>query len=112
MPLYDYQCTQCQHTFEVLHAREANGPNECPLCQAASPKRQMSSGHFHLKGGGWYVTDIKDKNKKSGDKTAATDTGNGSKTASETGDASTPSPSKTTDAAPSGTQNTTKDNSD
>ena len=69
MPLYDYHCSQCNHTFEVLHARDGDGPSECPNCQAKSPQRMLSAGNFHLKGGGWYVTDFKDppKNKTAQD---------------------------------------------
>ncbi len=65
MPLYDYRCLQCNHTFEVLHARDSDGPSECPSCHAKTPEKLLSAGNFHLKGGGWYVTDFKDppKNK-------------------------------------------------
>ena len=64
MPLYDYHCSQCNHTFEVLHARDGEGPSECPNCQAKTPQKMLSAGNFHLKGGGWYVTDFKDPPKK------------------------------------------------
>jgi putative FmdB family regulatory protein len=40
MPLYDYACRQCDHTFEALvHDGEAV---VCPQCQAQNPERLLS----------------------------------------------------------------------
>ena len=64
MPLYDYRCLKCEHVFEVLHGRDQAGPTSCPNCQAASPVKMLSAGNFHLKGGGWYVTDFKNPPQK------------------------------------------------
>jgi putative FmdB family regulatory protein len=40
MPLYDYACPDCSHTFEAL---VRNGESvECPHCKGARPERQLS----------------------------------------------------------------------
>lgn len=38
MPTYDYQCQQCQHTFEEVHKindRHLPTLNPCPSCQSS-----------------------------------------------------------------------------
>jgi putative FmdB family regulatory protein len=40
MPLYEYECRKCEHTFEAL---VFNGEAvECPKCHAEKVERQMS----------------------------------------------------------------------
>ena len=57
MPIYEYQCPKCQHTFEEwVKASESHGQEPCPKCGEPSP-RIMSHTSFVLKGGGWYVSD-------------------------------------------------------
>lgn len=57
MPIYEYQCPKCQHTFEEwVKASESHGQEPCPKCGESSP-RIMSQTSFVLKGGGWYVDD-------------------------------------------------------
>ena len=57
MPIYEYQCPKCQHTFEEwVKASESQGQEPCPKCGEPSP-RIMSHTSFVLKGGGWYVSD-------------------------------------------------------
>ncbi len=76
MPIYEYQCPQCQTVFEEwLSVSEATDKAPCPECQTAS-SRIISNTAFVLKGGGWYVTEY--GNRKS------TDTGASSAKASDT----------------------------
>ena len=57
MPIYEYQCSKCQHRFEEwVKTPSDQGEEPCPKCGAASP-RIMSQTSFVLKGGGWYVDD-------------------------------------------------------
>ena len=57
MPIYEYQCPKCQHTFEEwVKASESHGQEPCPKCGEPS-SRIMSQTSFVLKGGGWYVSD-------------------------------------------------------
>lgn len=41
MPIYDYRCTACNHSFEALVKLNASAP-ACPSCGAAEPERQLS----------------------------------------------------------------------
>lgn len=55
MPIYEYQCPSCGHAFD--HMQKVSDPSPpCPSCGAGVQKR-VSQTSFHLKGGGWYVTD-------------------------------------------------------
>ncbi len=38
MPLYDYRCPSCDHTFEARHGFTAAAP-ACPSCGFSEPKR-------------------------------------------------------------------------
>jgi len=61
MPLYEYQCENCQKTFEVIQKFSDVPLRDCPDC-GKSVEKLMSLGSFQLKGSGWYNTDYR-KNK-------------------------------------------------
>ena len=61
MPIYDYQCTQCSHKFEVRRAFHDTSAVLCPKC-GGEGKRQFSTVPIFFKGSGFYSTD---KQKKS-----------------------------------------------
>ncbi len=56
MPIYEYKCKTCDHTFEKLQSFSAGQFQSCPRC-GQSAERCISLGSFILKGGGWYATD-------------------------------------------------------
>ncbi len=62
MPLYEYECTACQHRMEKIQKRGARAPR-CPEC-GGSTRRLISSPAIQFKGEGWYVTDYARKGKK------------------------------------------------
>lgn len=64
MPIYEYQCTTCGHQLEAFQKFSEEPLKVCPECQKPDLQKLISSSAFHLKGGGWYVTDIRDKDKK------------------------------------------------
>ncbi|HTM64575.1 MAG TPA: zinc ribbon domain-containing protein [Gammaproteobacteria bacterium] len=64
MPIYEYQCTACGHQLEAFQKFSEEPLKECPECGKPDLQKLVSSSAFHLKGGGWYVTDIRDKDKK------------------------------------------------
>lgn len=71
MPLYDYQCSSCDHQFEVLQKIGAAPLADCPACRAPTLKKLLSVPGFRLGGTGWYETDFKTgakKNLAGGDK--------------------------------------------
>ncbi len=64
MPIYEYKCEACGHTFEAIQ-KMADAPlTECPDCKKPALKKLISAAAFRLKGGGWYETDFKTGNKK------------------------------------------------
>lgn len=54
MPIYEYQCEECQSVFEDWQSGFEDREMECPDCGGAS-RRLISHTSFHLKGGGWYA---------------------------------------------------------
>lgn len=64
MPIYEYQCSNCSHHLEAIQKFSDEPLRECPECHQSTLQKQVSNSAFHLKGGGWYVTDFRDKGKK------------------------------------------------
>ncbi len=56
MPLYEYQCDQCGHRFEIIRKMSDPAVDKCPTCGGPVHKLQ-SAPAFQFKGSGWYVTD-------------------------------------------------------
>ena len=49
MPVYDYQCQQCQTVFEVrasFKEKEAGLKPECPQCHSKKTHQRLTSGLF------------------------------------------------------------------
>lgn len=72
MPIYEYQCTACEHRLEALQKISDAPLLDCPHCDQPSLKKLVSAASFKLKGSGWYETDFKNKGKESGDKSQGT----------------------------------------
>jgi len=71
MPIYEYQCKQCDHQFDTLQNLSDKPLRKCPECGKLKLTKLVSAAGFRLKGGGWYETDFKSGSKKnlaSGDK--------------------------------------------
>lgn len=65
MPLYEYQCDECDHRFEVIQ-RFSDAPIEtCPKC-GGPVKKLLSSPAIQFKGSGWYITDYARAGKSEG----------------------------------------------
>lgn len=54
MPTYSYRCNACGHLFEKVQRITEDPIKECPACRVEAAARQIQSGNFILKGGGWY----------------------------------------------------------
>ena len=70
MPIYEYQCSSCQHTCDRLQKVHDAPITQCPQCSQNCLVRLVSAAAFQLKGTGWYATDFKDQKptaKKSSD---------------------------------------------
>lgn len=56
MPLYEYRCKTCEHTFEAIQKFSDRPLRKCPECSGKLEKL-ISRTAFVLKGGGWYADD-------------------------------------------------------
>lgn len=59
MPIYSYKCASCGHSQDVLQKMSDAPLVDCPVCGAASLRKQLTAAGFQLKGSGWYATDFK-----------------------------------------------------
>ena len=59
MPIYAYKCESCGHAKDVLQKMSDAPLTDCPVCGAATFKKQLTAAGFQLKGSGWYATDFK-----------------------------------------------------
>jgi len=65
MPIYDYQCSACQFSDEVMRKVSASSAVEaCPACGKEAFSKQLSAPSFQLNGTGWYATDFKNSGSK------------------------------------------------
>jgi putative FmdB family regulatory protein len=54
MPVYEYECPQCEKVHEVQQRMVDDPLTLCPEC-GGPVKKIMSRSSFQLKGGGWYA---------------------------------------------------------
>ena len=64
MPLYEYECNDCEHRFERIQKFSDPLVSTCPVCDG-EVRKLLSSPAIQFKGTGWYVTDY--AKKSSGD---------------------------------------------
>jgi len=56
MPLYEYCCTACNATEEILASYSSPTEHDCPVCgKANGMHRQISAPSINFSGGGWYA---------------------------------------------------------
>lgn len=56
MPVYDYQCPNCWHGFEMRQSFDADPRATCPNCHGVS-RRKFNAVPVIYKGSGFYTTD-------------------------------------------------------
>lgn len=97
MPLYEYQCEQCNEVFEVMQKFSDEPLTRHEKC-GGPVHRLVSAPVFQFKGSGWYVTDY----------------ARGAKTADNGGEkkADAPSGEKAASDAASGTESTKSSSSE
>jgi len=64
MPIYEYECPNCQFVKEELSLKSNHKRPMCPKCGQAKMEKIMSVSNFKLKGSGWYATDYGNKKPK------------------------------------------------
>jgi putative FmdB family regulatory protein len=59
MPIYKYECDDCNTVFEELHLEEPIPEIvPCKNCKSENTHKVITPSSFHLKGTGWYQTDF------------------------------------------------------
>lgn len=62
MPIYEYKCSKCGNTVEVIQKVSDPPISECVKCSGAMTK-VISPAGLMFKGSGWYITDYSSKGK-------------------------------------------------
>lgn len=60
MPLYEYRCTQCGHSYEKIQKLSDTPDAACPKC-GGKVERPLSAPALQFKGAGWYINDYAPK---------------------------------------------------
>lgn len=63
MPIYEYECEVCTHTFEVIQKFSDEPIKVCTRC-SGPVHRVLSPPGLVFKGTGWYVTDYASPDRK------------------------------------------------
>ena len=82
MPIYEYSCSKCRKTIEVIQKFSDPVLKKHQGCGGALTKLISASG-FQFKGSGWYVTDYARKGSRE-DSEAPKDTTEKKETAAKT----------------------------
>ena len=62
MPIYDYHCDHCGHSFSQVQSYKDQPVEKCPNC-GKKPRRLIAPAAVVFKGSGWYKTDSRPADK-------------------------------------------------
>lgn len=81
MPTYDYECTACEHRFELFQGINDPVKRKCPKCNRLKLRRLIGAGAaIVFKGSGFYQTDYRSESyKKRADAEKKANSGDGKK---------------------------------
>lgn len=89
MPIYEFECSDCDHTYEEIRPMSDPESDACPSCDSTEVGRLVSRSSFQLKGGGWFDDDYSSASaNEAGD--SATDTESSTSTDDDTGEDKAP----------------------
>ena len=100
MPTYSYTCDACGKSFEKEQRIVEDPIKVCELCGKPKARRQITSGNFILKGGGWYSDGYGSSSKSSNSassSSSSSSSGSGSTSSSSTSSDSSSGSSGTSD---------------
>jgi putative FmdB family regulatory protein len=107
MPLYEYQCRECDTRFERIERVSAPSDGVCPSCGGPA-RRLLGAPALQFKGSGWYVTDYGKGNGSKPDSAAPSEHEAASESKTE---ASTPSETSTKTETSTKSESSTKSDS-
>jgi putative FmdB family regulatory protein len=73
MPIYDYHCDHCGHSFSAVQSFSDQALEKCPNC-GKRPRRLFTAPAIVFKGSGWYKTDSRPTSDKSESKSEKSET--------------------------------------
>lgn len=94
MPTYDYECTNCGHTFELMQSITAPAKRKpdqpCEGCGKRAPIRRLmgTGGAILFKGSGFYETDYRSEGYKKAAEAEKKKLGDSGKSESQKSDSS------------------------
>lgn len=95
MPIYTYQCRNCDSRFDAKQSFSDDPLTECAVCGTEGTVfRIIQPAGIVFKGSGWYVTDSRRKNSANGKVTpinSKSENGNGAKGSNGSSDSATDS---------------------
>ena len=94
MPLYEYECDDCGHRFELIQKFSDELATTCPECSGAL-RKLVSSPAIQFKGTGWYITDYARKGDGQGSPAKTDESSKESKSTKESDSSSSSSSSST-----------------
>ncbi len=100
MPTYDYICSNCGKTTEIVHSINGSAPSACPACGAEGTLRKaFNPPTIHFKGSGWAKKDRSGSGPKASRSSESTtaNSGDSSKSDSSKGDSGTGDSKDTSD---------------
>lgn len=57
MPIYEYECSKCGHSFDSLEHFDSPTRKKCPVCGRTAHRVMPTGVGFVFKGSGFYATD-------------------------------------------------------
>lgn len=93
MPLYEYRCSDCDCTIEVIQKFSDPDLEVCTEC-GGKVEKVLSAPAIRFKGSGWYVNDYAKGNSNGTGTSSSTGSSNGSSSSSSDSSSSSSSSSK------------------
>ncbi|MFN0317247.1 MAG: FmdB family zinc ribbon protein [Burkholderiales bacterium] len=95
MPIYEYRCTACGVTRDILQKLSDPPATQCASCGKHALAKQVTAAGFQLKGSGWYATDFKNSGAKPAEKSKSSEGGSGGSDSKSSSEGKAPEKSST-----------------
>ena len=116
MPTYDYVCSNCGRTTEIVHSISGSGPIACPACGAEGTLTKVfNPPTIHFKGSGWAKKDRsggRPKPAKSSDSGDSSSSGSAAKASADGAEGSSSAGSPDGGDSPAGKSGTSSSSND
>ena len=73
MPTYEYACSSCDTTHDIVQKMTDPTLTECPVCGEPALRKVFNGVGVVFKGSGFYETDCRSDSYKAGEKAAKKD---------------------------------------